>query len=196
MLYIQDVLVSEDVVKEQFLCQLSACKGACCWEGTYGAPLSFDETLILDEIYEDVKPYLTPKGIAAIEAQGKFTYDREDDDFATTLVDNGPCAYLNYDELGIAKCGIEHAWKDGKTTFRKPISCHLYPIRVSENPEVGFQAINYERWSICGDACTAGVAAKLPVYQFLKEALVRKYGEDFYEELDAAAQYLLEKDKA
>ncbi len=193
MLFIQDVLVSDEIIEEQFLCNLSACKGACCWEGEFGAPVSVAETFTLTEIYEDVKPYLTEKGIAAIEAQGKFTYDAEDNDYATPLIDKGPCAYLNYDALGIAKCGIEHAWKDGKVPFRKPISCHLYPIRVTENPNVGFEALNYDRWEICSAACTAGKSAKLPVYKFAKDALVRKYGEDFYEELDAAAEYLLEQ---
>ena len=190
MIIIQEILVSEEIVEEQFLCDLNACKGACCWEGEAGAPVEKAELEILDRIYEDVKPFLLPEGIKAIEEQGKYIYDADWESYETTLVNNGPCAYMSYSELGIAQCGIERAWKAGVTDFRKPISCQLYPIRVSKNEIADFEALNYSRWDICSAACDAGKKAKLPVYKFLKDALVRKYGEDFYEELDAAAEYL------
>jgi Protein of unknown function (DUF3109) len=190
MIIIQDILVSEEIVEEEFLCNLSACKGACCWEGDAGAPLEKDELQILTRIYDEVKPFLLPEGIKAIEEQGVYIYDEGWDSYETTLVNNGPCAYMTKNELGIAQCGIERAWKAGATDFRKPISCQLYPIRVSKNETAGFEALNYERWPICSAACDAGKKAKLPVYKFLKDALIRKYGEDFYAELEAAAEYL------
>jgi Fe-S-cluster containining protein len=195
MILVQDILVSDEVVEEQFLCNLTACKGACCWEGDAGAPLEDDELAILDRILPDIKPFLTARGIEEIEKQGTFYIDAEDGLPATTLIDGGPCAYINYTEDGIAQCGIEQAWKAGATDFRKPISCQLYPIRVERNEKVDFEALNYHRWDICSAACTAGKKAKLPVYQFLKDAIIRKYGEDFYEELDATAQWMKSKDK-
>jgi len=189
MIIVQDKLVSDDVVQEQFICNLDACKGACCWEGDSGAPLEKAELTVLDEIFEAVKPYLSPAGIAAIEKQGKYIFYEEAKEWGTTLVDNGPCAYMTL-ENGVAQCGIERAWRDGKVEFRKPISCQLYPIRVEKNEEVGFEALNYDRWDICSAACEKGKKEQVAVYQFLKDAIIRKYGEDFYEELDAAAQYL------
>jgi len=189
MIIVQDKLVSDDVVEEQFVCNLTACKGACCWEGDSGAPLEKSELPILNEIFEQVKPYLSPAGIAAIEAQGKYVFFEEAKEWGTTLVDNGPCAYMTL-EGGVAQCGIERAWRDGKVDFRKPISCQLYPIRVEKNEISGFEALNYDRWDICSAACEKGKKEQVPVYVFLKEAIIRKYGEDFYEELDGAAQFL------
>jgi hypothetical protein len=184
----EKVLVSLEVIEEQFLCNLDACKGACCWEGDSGAPLEEAELETLENIYETVKPYLRPEGIAAIEAQGKsvFTTVGNFKEYATPLVNNGPCAYMTVDKKGIAKCGIEEAFLDKKIDFPKPISCHLYPIRISEFGET--DALNYEEWDICSAACTAGKKAKLPVYQFLKNPLIRKYGKAFYEQLDTVAK--------
>jgi len=190
MLLVQDKLVSDDVVERHFICNLNACKGACCWEGDFGAPLEKEELPILDEIYDRVKPFLSPAGIAAIEAQGKYAWFEEGDQWGTTLIDGGPCAYMSYDALGIAKCGIEQAHKAGAVDFKKPISCHLYPIRVEKNEEIGFEALNYDVWDICSAACTLGDQEQVPVYEFLKEPIIRKYGEAFYEELDAAAQFI------
>jgi len=192
MIIIQDKLVSDELVEEHFICDLNACKGACCWEGDYGAPLDAEELPILKDIYELVKPWLLPEGIAALEAQGPYVWVEESQGYATTLLNNGPCAYMTRDALGIAKCGIEQAWKAGATDFQKPVSCHLYPIRVEKNEAVGFEALNYDRWDICSAACTLGKKEKLPVYQFLKAAIVRKYGADFYEELDGAANFMRE----
>lgn len=190
MLVIQEVLISDDIIEAQFLCNLQACKGACCWEGDWGAPLETEELQTLERIYEDVKPFLTRAGIAAIEANGPFTFFEDARDYGTTLQPDGACAYMTYDEQGVAKCGIEQAYLAGATDFKKPISCHLYPIRVHHNRKQGFEALNYDRWDICSAACERGRKEQLPLYRFVREALVRKYGEAFYEELDAAARHL------
>lgn len=190
MIIVQDKLVSDDVVEQQFICNLSACKGACCWEGDYGAPIEEAEKPVLDAIFEQVRPFLTPEGIAAVEAQGKYVFYNGMGDFGTPLIDGGPCAYLTRDVLGIAKCGIELAWRAGATDFQKPISCHLYPIRIEKFVAFGSEALNYDRWEICSAACTLGEKEQVPVYVFLKDALVRKYGPEFYEELDGAAKFM------
>ena len=189
MIIVQDKLVSDDVVEANFICNLAACKGACCWEGDYGAPVEESELSILDAIYEDVKPFLSPAGIAAIEAQGKHAW-YNGMGHGTPLIDGGPCAYLTVDALGIASCGIERAFYAGATDFKKPISCHLYPIRIAHFDATGTEALNYDRWEICSAACELGDREKVPVYKFLKEAIVRKFGEDFYEELDGAAEFM------
>ncbi len=190
MLIIQEVLISDDIIEEHFLCNLQACKGACCWEGDWGAPLETEELQTLERIYEDVKPFLTEAGIAAIETNGLFTFFEDARDYGTTLQPDGACAYMTFDGQGIAKCGIEQAYLAGATDFKKPISCHLYPIRVHYNREQDFEALNYDRWDICSAACELGRNEQLPLYRFVREALVRKYGEAFYEELDAAARHL------
>jgi hypothetical protein len=190
VILIQDILVSRDVVEERFLCQLDACKGACCWEGDFGAPLEAAELDTLTRIYPDIQPFLRREGIEAIEDQGLYTYFDELKGFGTTLLPDGACAYLTFDETGTAKCGIEKAYEAGATDFQKPVSCHLYPIRVSRNEEIGFEALNYDRWDICFAACKAGKKAKLPLFQFVKSALVRKYGQAWFDELEAAAASL------
>lgn len=161
-------------------------KGACCVEGDVGAPLDKTETDVLDTIYEKVKPYLTPEGIRAIEQQGAWTTDPMDGDFVTPMVGNRECAYVTYDERGITKCGIEKAYEAGTIDWQKPISCHLYPIRITEYST--FSAFNYHEWEICNDACTLGKELKMPIYKFLKIPLIRKYGEEFYNTLNEAAQ--------
>ena len=193
MIIIKDVLISDDVVNEQFMCNLNACKGACCWEGDWGAPLEEEELQVLDNIYPIIKPFLTKEGKAAIREQGKYTYYEEPEEFGTPLIKNGACAYMTFDRSGTAQCGIELAHRDGLIDFKKPISCHLYPIRVEVQKEVNFEAMNYDVWDICSAACVKGKKHKMPVYKFAKDALIRKYGEDFYEELDAAAQFISSK---
>lgn len=195
MIIVQDKLVSDDVAREHFLCNLNACKGACCWEGDAGAPLDADELPILEAIFSKIRPFLSPAGIAEIERQGTWV-THEDGSFGTPLIDNGPCAYMTTNALGIAHCGIEAAHKAGAVDWKKPISCHLYPIRVAKNEELGFEALNYDRWDICSAACELGRTEKLPVYQFLREAIVRKYGQDFYDELDGAAEFLKQQEAA
>ncbi|MEM9884301.1 MAG: DUF3109 family protein [Bacteroidota bacterium] len=187
MLIIQDKFISLDVIEEQFLCNLNACKGACCWEGDAGAPLEKEELETLDQIFEKIRPFLSEEGVQVIEQKGAYTSQGTFEDYGTNLLKNGACVYMTYDELGIAKCGIEQAYRAGATDFYKPISCHLYPIRVSKNSALNFEALNYDQWEICSAACENGKKAKLPIYKFVKEAIIRKYGSDFYEELAAAA---------
>lgn len=186
MIQIEDKLISEDIFSEEFVCNISKCKGACCVEGDVGAPLDEEETHILEEIYPKVKPFLRAEGIAAIEAQGTWERDPFDNDFVTPMVENKECAYVIFDEQGITKCGIEKAYEEGAVDWIKPISCHLYPIRTKKYSS--FEAMNYDQWSICSDACTLGEELKVPVYQFLKKPLIRKYGEEFYAQLSQVAE--------
>lgn len=186
MIAINNVLLSDEVVEEHFVCDLDKCKGGCCVDGDCGAPLTEEETKIIARIYPKIRSYLLPEYIAEIEKQGTHTTD-DQYGYVTPTVNGGICVYGYTDELGIVKCGIEKAWKEGKVKFRKPISCHLYPIRIISHP--GYEAVNYEpRPSLCKPACKLGDKLKVPVYVFLKEALIRKYGEEFYEGLDAVAK--------
>ena len=185
MIQIDDKLISEDLFSEEFVCNLAKCKGICCVEGDAGAPLDEDETIILDEIYPKIKSYLRPEGIQAIEEHGTYTLDFEGD-LVTPLVNNAECAYVIFDEKGYTKCAIEKAYEDGVIDWQKPISCHLYPIRITEYSN--FSAINYHEWDICSDACTLGKELGVKVYQFLKKPLIRKYGEEFYQTLSEAAE--------
>lgn len=180
MLQIGEILVSDDVIEKEFVCNLDKCKGACCVEGDYGAPLDEDELEILKEIYPVVKPYLSRDGIKAIERQGTHVLD-EDGDLSTPTIKGRECAYAIYDEKNVLKCGIEQAYLDGKIKWKKPISCHLYPIRITKKKN--FEALNYHNWNICSAACTLGRELKVPVYKFLKDPLIRKYGEAWYNEL-------------
>lgn len=181
MILVGKAVLSDDVKENFFVCDLDKCKGACCVEGDAGAPLEEEEIGILDEIYPQVKSYLTEEGIETIERQGTWVYDQDGDKVTPTIGDNGACAYALTDERGILKCGIEQAYREGKVAFKKPISCHLYPIRVTKYDD--FEALNYDRWDICDAACALGGSLGVPIYKFLKEPLIRKYGEDWYAEL-------------
>jgi len=191
MIAIDDKLISNAVIEEQFICNLTACKGACCIAGESGAPLTLAETEILANIYPVVKPYLNAEGVAVIEQVGTHALN-EKGNYMTPLVNGKACAYVCYSKSGVAQCGIQQAYYDNKVDFIKPISCHLYPIRVTAYSD--FEAINYEKWEICKAACALGKANKTPVYQFLKAPLIRKYGHSFYEQLHAAAQYVKQND--
>jgi len=180
MIKVGSVLVSDDIRDVEFVCHLEKCKGACCVEGDLGAPLEEDELGVMEQIQVEVKPYLTPEGREAIEQQGAYILD-EDGDYSTPTVGGRECAYSHYDKQGVLKCGIEQAYLDGKVSFRKPISCHLYPIRVTKKKD--FEAVNYHKWSICSAACSFGKSLQVPLYKFLKDPLVRKYGEGWYNEL-------------
>lgn len=186
MIAIGDTLISEELLTERFVCNIEACKAACCVEGDMGAPLERTESEILDAIFTDIAPFLSPRGIEAIEKQGKWVIDGEGD-YSTPTISGRECAYAVYDNMGILKCGIEQAWESGKTNFRKPISCHLYPVRVKNHTH--FRAVNYHRWHICQPACDLGKRLGIPVYQFLKEALINKFGAEWYAELEAHATY-------
>ena len=184
MFQLGKTIVSEDIIEKDFVCNLSACKGACCIDGDAGAPLSKEEADILEEIYPKVKPFLRKEGIEAIEAQGTSTTN-DWDEIETPLIDNADCAYVIFDDKKTALCGIEEAFNKSKIDWKKPISCHLYPIRVKDYTE--FSAVNYERWDICDDACSLGKELQVPIYKFVKDALIRKFGEDWYSELEKVA---------
>jgi hypothetical protein len=186
MIQVEDKIISLDVFEKHFVCDLNACKGACCVEGDSGAPLLKEEEKILDEIYEKVKPYMRKEGITEIENQGVAVYDA-DGDLTTPLVNNCECAFVTF-ENGITKCTIEKAYLDDKIEFKKPISCHLFPIRIKQYRD--FDAVNYEEIKICKPACECGSKLEVPVYAFLKEPLIRKYGEDWYKELLEAVKLL------
>ena len=181
MILVGNAVLSDDIKENFFVCDLEACKGACCVEGDSGAPLEDDETKILEEIYPFVKDYITEEGRQVIAAQGTWVIDSDGDKVTPTLGANRECAYALYDDRGILKCGIEQAYLDGKISWKKPISCHLYPIRVTKYDQ--YDALNYNRWHICDPACQLGKSLQVPLYVFLKEALVRKYGEAWYAEL-------------
>lgn len=184
MFQLGKTIVSEDIIEKEFVCNLSACKGKCCIDGEAGAPLEEKELQILMDIYPKVKPFLRPEGIAAIEDQGLFITN--EGDYETPLIDEKDCAYVIFDEKNTAKCGIEEAYNQGKIKWKKPISCHLYPIRIMDYSE--FSAVNYHKWPICDDACTLGSALQVPVYKFVKEALIRKFGKNWYAELEKVAE--------
>ena len=184
MIKIGKTLISEAIIDNEFACNLSACKGECCVAGDAGAPLEHEELDILKTIYPKVKPYLRTEGIQAIEEQGTHIIS-EFGHAETPLVQGKECAYVRFSENGTALCGIETAYRAGDIDFKKPISCELYPIRVQKLSSV--EAINYDRWDICSDACTLGKSLETPVYKFTKNALIRKFGEDWYTELENAA---------
>ena len=184
MFQIGKTIISEEILNKEFVCDLSKCKGACCVDGEAGAPLEESEAEILHDIYDRVKPYLREEGIEALERDGLYTRN-EEGELETTLIDDKYCAYVIYDEKGISKCGIEQAYNDGKIDWKKPISCHLYPIRIKEYS--AFAAVNYHKWHVCDDACSLGESLKVPMYAFVKEALIRKYGDQWYRDLEAVA---------
>lgn len=184
MLEIGRAIVSLDILEKQFLCDLLKCKGACCVEGDSGAPVSIEEAREIQEAYPEVKNYIPESHQEEVKKQGFAVIDSEGD-LVTPLVDNRQCAY-SYTEKGILKCGIEKAFIDGKITFRKPISCHLFPIRITEYKR--FDAVNYEKLDICEPGRACGKKEKLPLYVFLKEPIIRKYGEDWYQQLEYAAE--------
>jgi hypothetical protein len=184
MFQLGKTIVSEDIIKKDFLCNLSACKGACCIDGDAGAPLEKDEAKTLEAIYPKVKPFLRKEGVDAIEAQGAYI-TTDDGELETPLIHGADCAYVIFDEKNVALCAIEEAYNQGEISWKKPVSCHLYPIRVNDYSE--FSAVNYHKWQICDDACELGEELGVPVYKFVKEALIRKFGEDWYMELESIA---------
>lgn len=196
MIAIENVLVSDSVADAQFVCDLMKCKGGCCEDGDAGAPLEKEELEIINDVYETVKPYLTEEGIRWIEKHGRYQYDK-DFGWVTPTIHGRMCAYGFKDSYGIIKCGIEQAYRDGKISFKKPISCHLYPVIVAKGKKGEFERVNYEpREKLCNPACIQGEKLKVPVYQFLKEAIVRCYGLDFYNALDKVARKRLRDNKA
>lgn len=184
MLEIGKTIVSFDVLEEYFLCDLMKCRGGCCVEGDSGAPLTEEEAVAIEELYPLVEPYMTCEGKSVVAMQGISMIDR-DGDRVTPLVNNRECAFTFKDEHGITKCAIEKAFLDGKVQFQKPLSCHLFPVRITAYSR--FDAVNYQQLRICKPGRVCGKAQKLPLYQFLKEPLTRKYGTEWFEQLHVAA---------
>lgn len=191
MIAIDNKLISDEVIEEQFVCDLTKCKGGCCEDGDAGAPMEKWELEKLKTYYEVVKPYMTKEGIAEIEKQGLYIYDKEFG-WVTPTIDGAICAYGYRDKQGIIKCSIEQAYNDGKLDWKKPLSCHLFPIKTKKSrrdPDIEY--VNYEpREDLCKAACSLGKKLKVPVYVFLKDSLIRKYGEEFYEALAATAEHM------
>jgi len=186
---LDNTIVSEDIIKNDFVCNLSACKGACCIDGDAGAPLDKDEVAILEDIYPKVKPFLRKEGIESIERQGT-SVTTVFGDLETPLINGKDCAYVIFDDKKTALCGIEEAYNQGAIDWKKPVSCHLYPVRVKKYSK--FSAVNYDRWDICDDACTLGAELQVPIYKFVKEALIRKFGQAWYDALEKVAAKLSE----
>jgi hypothetical protein len=185
VIVIDNILISDDVVKKQFVCDLSRCKGGCCEEGDAGAPLEESELDTVLEMYEKIKPYLGKASIEEVERKGKYVYHKEFGWVTPTLGnDNEICVYGFRDEKGIIKCAFEQAYYDGVIPWKKPISCHLFPVIVKKGKYGDYERMNYEaRQPMCNPACSLGKKLEVPVYEFLKEPLVRKYGEGFYNAL-------------
>jgi hypothetical protein len=191
VIVIDDILVSDEIVEKQFVCNLDKCKGGCCEEGDAGAPLEKEELDIILEVFDKVKPYLTEASLKEIEKRGKYLYDREFGWVTPTLPsDREICVYAKREKDGLIKCAFEQAYYDGLIPWKKPISCHLFPIIAHKKKKPGeYERLNYEaREGLCNPACSLGKKLKVPTYVFLKEALTRKYGEAFYEALDKAAK--------
>ena len=185
MFQLGKTIVSEAILDNDFACNLSACKGACCVDGDAGAPLEPKEAKILEAIYPKVKAHLSAESIQAIEQHGVFVTTKNGE-LETPLVGGADCAYVIYNEKNTALCGNEVAYNQGDVSWKKPVSCHLYPIRVKEYSE--FSAINYHKWQICDSACSLGRSLELPIYKFVKEALIRKFGSEWYAELELFAE--------
>ena len=194
MIAIDNILISDEVVSEQFVCDLNKCKGGCCEDGDSGAPLTNEE---LDELrfnLEKIKPYLTTDGLNVLEKEGLYKYDKEFG-WVTPTISGRMCAYGFRDKQGIIKCGIEQAYLNKEISWKKPISCHLFPVKITKSKRQQTEYVNYEpREDLCKAACKLGQQLKVPVHVFLKEALVRKYGPEFYATLEATALHL-KKDK-
>ncbi len=187
MLQIDDTIISLDVIEKRFLCDLSVCRGECCVEGESGAPLDKEEIAVLEKILPIVWDDLSDASKEVIRQQG-VSYIDEDGDFVTSIVNGGECVFTYFDENGTCKCAIEKAYKAGKTDFYKPVSCHLYPVRLEKYKN--FTAVNYHKWSVCHAAWELGEKTGTPVYRFLKEPLVRRFGTEWYEQLELAAEEL------
>lgn len=187
MIQIDDKILSLDLFERQFICDLPKCHGACCVEGESGAPLEEPETVILDEILPVIKHKLSNEAVKVIEQNGAWEVDI-DGDMVTPIINGRECVYTLFDENGLCKCAFEMAHMEGLIKFRKPISCHLYPIRITKY--AGFEALNYHAWHICQPARDLGAKKGLPLFRFLKAPLIKKYGEDFFKKLEEAEKLL------
>ena len=184
-------LISEDVLEKEFVCNLIACKGACCIEGEWGAPLEDGEIETIRKELDAIKPFMDEEALKFFYRKGFYETD-PDDEAVTTCLPDGACVFA-IEENGIHKCAIEKAHLNGKTEFRKPVSCHLYPVRLNKVGD--YTGVNYNNWHICSPACKLGAEYQVPVYKFLKESLTRKFGETWYEELEEIAKQYTEMKK-
>lgn len=184
MIVIDDTIISDELFDRKFICHLEKCKGACCVEGDRGAPLNRDELPIIEALLPKIKPYMTPAYAKAVDEVGFYEID-DDDEPVTTCQPSGECNFVVYDETGTTQCAIEMAYKAGDIDYKKPISCHLYPVRLQRYKQ--YTAVNYSHWDICKAACTLGKEQNMPVYRFLKDALIRRFGQNWYNELEAQA---------
>ena len=180
MIAIDNTLNSDDLSKVCFVCDLAQCKGACCVEGDAGAPLEEYEISELEDALDYVKPFMRQEGLEAVEESGVFDYDAGGN-YVTPLINGAECVFVVFTEDGTAACAIEKSWEAGKSKFRKPVSCHLYPVRISQYKD--FDAVNYHQWHVCSHALELGKKLNVPLYVFLKDSLTRKYGEKWYKEL-------------
>lgn len=191
MLQIGKTIISLDVLEKHFICDIQKCKGMCCVYGDSGAPLEEGEPKILERIFNSVKGFLREEGLEVIKSQGTHIID-SDGDLVTPLINNTECAYVIYED-GITKCGIEKAYYTGMTDFIKPISCHLFPLRITKY--LKYDAVNYTPVEQCNSAKKLGERKMVPVYEFLKDALLRKYGEAWFKKLKIAAESYSENGK-
>ena len=188
MIMINNILVEAAVYQEHFVCNIDRCKGICCIEGDFGAPLEPEEEKILHEIKDKLEEYVEPESWAFLTQHGPTRNYPQNKSVGTPIHDDGRCAYAVFNQDGSIGCGIEHAWRDGKIDFRKPVSCHLYPIRIKKHPTNGMEMVTYERWDICAPACGHGTNLNVKLHEFTKDALVRKYGNDFYDQFEATVR--------
>ena len=187
MIQIDDKIVSQDLFEVLFVCDYDTCKGECCVEGDSGAPLEPGEAEELRRCLPEVRHLLSPAALEVIEEQGVSYFD-EDGDEVTSIVRGRDCVFTTYDEQGRCACALEKVYNEGKTTFIKPISCQLYPVRLTKYSS--FTAVNYHKWSICKCALKLGRKLQVPVYQFLRTPLIRAFGEEFYSQLEEVAALL------
>ena len=192
MIQIQQTLISDDIFEEEFICDLCRCKGQCCIDGESGAPITKEEYAEINEILPEIWDDLSPKAQELINEQG-IAYTDYDGELVTSIIKGEECVFTFFDENGVCKCAIDNAYREGRISVQKPISCHLYPIRLKEYEE--FTAVNYNRWSICEPAVEIKKKNGVPLYRFLKEPLIRKFGEDWYNEVCVAADLLKSEDK-
>jgi hypothetical protein len=187
MLQIGKAVLSLDIIEKEFCCDLEKCKGACCVAGDSGAPITVEEADLIEEMYPYFEEYLSQENIEEIKKQG-FSVIDSDNDLVTPIVGNNECVFTFRDEAGITKCAVERAYFEKHTTFRKPVSCHLFPIRINEYKR--FDAVNYQQLDICKPGRICGKSKEMPLWKYLEEPLIRKYGQEWYKELTYAAEHL------
>ena len=192
MFLINGILISDLLFEEHFECDLDKCRGACCHEGDFGAPVTHGEIREIEKILYLALKKLPDENVKKIHEEGFSRYYAEPEFIGTNLLEDGSCVFLRRNEKGISLCVLETIFYEGGSQWKKPVSCELFPLRVSKSEIKGFEAINYYEWDICSDACKLGKLKKTPVFRFVKNALIRKYGEDFYHQMEIAYESWVE----